>query len=40
MDEAWHLSNACQADSYLAGQNAGTQAANEDYQKLSAQEMR
>ncbi len=40
MDKAWHLSNACQADSYLAGQNAGTEAANEDYQKLSAQERR
>jgi hypothetical protein len=40
MDEAWHLSTACQADSYLAGQNAGTEGANEDYRELAAKEIR
>lgn len=39
-DESWRLTNACQADSYLAGQNANTEAANEDYRALAAQEIR
>lgn len=40
MDEAWHLSNACQADSYRKGENAGIEAANEDYRALAAKEIR
>jgi hypothetical protein len=40
MDRDWHLSNACEANSYRMGENAGIEAANEDYRALRAKEIR
>jgi len=40
MDRDWHLSNACEANSYRMGENVGIEAAIEDYRALAAKEIR